>query len=70
MATHSSILAWRMPWTEGPGRLQSMRSDSRACLHPGDREKAVLTDAENWSPHLAGWVGGGLPLDPRVESPD
>ena len=23
MATHSSILAWRIPWTEGPGRLQS-----------------------------------------------
>ena len=26
MATHSSILAWRIPWTEKPGRLQSMRS--------------------------------------------
>ena len=26
MATHSSILAWRIPWTEGPGRLQSMES--------------------------------------------
>ena len=25
-ATHSSILAWRIPWTEGPGRLQSMGS--------------------------------------------
>ena len=25
MATHSSILAWRIPWTEEPGRLQSMR---------------------------------------------
>ena len=23
--THSSILAWRIPWTEEPGRLQSMR---------------------------------------------
>ena len=23
MATHSSILAWRMPWTEEPGGLQS-----------------------------------------------
>ena len=28
MATHSSILAWRIPWTEGPGRLQSMGSQS------------------------------------------
>ena len=24
MATHSSILAWGIPWTEEPGRLQSM----------------------------------------------
>ena len=27
MATHSSLLAWRIPWTEGPGGLQSMRSE-------------------------------------------
>jgi len=26
MATHSSILAWRIPWTKEPGRLQSMES--------------------------------------------
>ena len=26
MTTHSPILAWRIPWTEEPGRLQSMRS--------------------------------------------
>ena len=26
MATHSSILAWRIPWTEEPGGVQSMRS--------------------------------------------
>ena len=26
MATHSSILAWKIPWTEAPGRLQSMGS--------------------------------------------
>ena len=24
MAAHSSTLAWKIPWTEGPGRLQSM----------------------------------------------
>ena len=24
METHSNILAWRIPWTEEPGRLQSM----------------------------------------------
>ena len=27
MATHSSILAWKIPWTEEPGRLQSMGSE-------------------------------------------
>ena len=26
MATHSSVLSWRIPWTEDPGRLQSMGS--------------------------------------------
>ena len=28
MATHSNIVAWRIPWTEEPGRLQSMFSES------------------------------------------
>ena len=28
MATHSSILAWRIPWTEEPGGLQSVVSQS------------------------------------------
>ena len=28
MATHSSILAWRIPWTEEADELQSMRSQS------------------------------------------
>ena len=29
MITHSSILAWKPPWTEGPGGLQSIRSSIR-----------------------------------------
>ena len=36
MATHSNILAWRIPWTEEPGRLQSMglkESDTTERLH-------------------------------------
>ena len=34
MATHSSMLAWRIPWTEEPGGLQSMWSQRvRACTH-------------------------------------
>ena len=28
MATHSNILAWRIPWIEEPGRLQSIGSQS------------------------------------------
>ena len=27
MVTHSSIIAWEIPWTEEPGRLQSMGSE-------------------------------------------
>ena len=27
MAIHSSILAWKIPWTEEPGRLQSIKHD-------------------------------------------
>ena len=37
MATHSNILAWRIPWKEEPGRLQSMggrkESDTTERLH-------------------------------------
>ena len=29
MATHSSVLAWRIPWTEEPGGLQSMGVSQR-----------------------------------------
>ena len=32
MATHSSILAWKIPWMEKPGRLQSMGLQSRTRL--------------------------------------
>ena len=32
MATHSSIFAWRIPWTEGPVRLQSMGLQSQTQL--------------------------------------
>ena len=43
MATHSSVLPWRIPWTEGPGRLQSrvlqrLRHDQR-LTHTGAKKK-------------------------------
>ena len=33
MATHSSILAWKISWTEEPGRLQSMGLQSQTRLN-------------------------------------
>ena len=42
MATHSSILAWRIPWTEEPGRLQSMG------LQESDMTER-LSIAQRWS---------------------
>ena len=35
MATHSSILAWRIPWTEDPGGLQSMGLQSVGSQRAG-----------------------------------
>ena len=32
MATHSSLQAWEIPWTEEPGRLQSMELQSQTLL--------------------------------------
>ena len=32
MVTHTSILAWKIPWSEEPGGLQSMRSQSQTQL--------------------------------------
>ena len=32
MATHSGTLAWKIPWTEEPGKLQSMGLQSQTCL--------------------------------------
>ena len=31
IAIHSSILDWKIPWTEGPNMLQSMRSQRVGC---------------------------------------
>ena len=47
-ATHSSILSWRIPWTEEPGRLQSIGSQSQTWL--------------NWlSMHACRFIAGGEP---------
>ena len=46
MTTHSSILAWRIPWTEEPGGLQSMGSQS--VEHDWARTRAYLGGGAVW----------------------
>ena len=48
MATHSSILAWRIPWPEEPGGLQSMGSQSRAWLSEFTFTFHTFTLASTW----------------------
>ena len=42
MATHSSILAWRTPWTEEPGGLQSIELQSQTRLKRLSTHAGVL----------------------------
>ena len=42
MAIHSSILAGKVPWTEEPGRLQSMGSQ-RVGHHPGTEHRVYIS---------------------------
>ena len=57
MATHSSILAWRIPWTEEPGRLQPMRSQRvrhnwETKTYTFHREKRLtFQDSNSWYGH-------------------
>ena len=57
MAPHSSTLAWQIPWTEEPGRLQSMGSQSRTRLsdfpftfhlHALEKEMATHSSVLAW----------------------
>ena len=42
MATHSSILAWKIPWREEPGRLQSK-----------EEQESDMTERLNWTEHAS-----------------
>ena len=46
MATHSSILAWRIPWTEEPGGLQSM--ESKRVGHDWTTILSFFKEVTNW----------------------
>ena len=66
---HSSTLAWRIPWTEEPGRLQSMGSLSRTRLsdftftfHFDALEKEMATHSSTLAWRIPGTgEPGGLP---------
>ena len=60
MATHSSILAWRLPWTEKPGRLQSMGLQELDMT-----KRPSIHTAQYWS-ELSFPSPGDLP-DPGIE---
>ena len=53
MATHSSTLAWRIPWREEPGRLQSM--GSQRVRHDWATSLSLLT--KDGTPELKFWLG-------------
>ena len=68
MATHSSTLAWKLPWTEGPGRLQSMgfrKVDTRLSdftftfhFHALEKEMAAHSSVLAWRVPGTGEPGG------------
>ena len=58
MATHSSILAWKIPWTEEPGRLQSM--GSQKVGHDWATSLSFLAQRGEISDSLAIWYSNTL----------
>ena len=67
MATHSSTLAWKIPWTEEPGGMQSMGSQSQTRLsdfaftfpfHALEKEMATHSSVLAWRIPGTGEPGG------------
>ena len=50
MATHSSILAWRIPWTEETGGLQSMAGHKRVGHDLVTKTVTCITESLCWTP--------------------
>ena len=71
MAPHSSTLAWKIPWTEEPGRLQSVGSLSRTRLSDFTftlgKEMATHSSVLAWRIPGTGEPGGLLSMG-RTES--
>ena len=53
MATHSSKLAWRIPWTEEPGGLQSMGSQRDTTEVTGMHAITIVKDVYQLSQSIA-----------------
>ena len=67
MAHHSSTLAWKIPWTEEPGGLQStgsLESDTTERLHFHTLEKEMATHSSvlAWRIPGTGKLGGLLSM--------
>ena len=63
MAIHSSIFAWEIPWTEEPGRLQSMESQRVRYDLAIKQLLTTLTELLPPSPHSSFWHQQWDPLD-------
>ena len=72
MAPHSSTLAWKIPWTEEPGKLQSMGSLSQTRLsdftfafhvHALEKELATHSSVLAWRIPGTGELGGLLSME-------
>ena len=79
METHSSALAWKIPWREEPGRLQSMGSLSRTLLsdftftlhlHALEKEMATHSSVLAWRIPGTGEPGGMLSMGSHRVRPD
>ena len=55
MATHSNVLAWRIPWTEEPGKLQSMGSQRVRHDFVTERQTTIANEYNLPSPD-SGWA--------------
>ena len=65
MAPHSSTLAWKIPWTEEPGRLQSITFTFH--FHALEKEMAIHSSVLAWRIPGIGEPGGLLSTGlPRV----
>ena len=48
MTTHSSTLAWRIPWTETPGRLQSMGRKEVHMTEATQQQQLLFKPSSTW----------------------